>query len=76
LEALVFLKILTVIVTKMIVGNATGKANTTTDQEVAHDGLEAGLSTLEVRAGDEGVVLAGILNDSGVERVLRGSVQI
>ena len=60
----------------MVVGNATGKADATADQEVAHDGLEAGLSTFEVRASNERVVLASVLNDSGVESVLGGSVQI
>ena len=60
----------------MVVRDATGQANTGTDQEVAHDSLETRLSRFEIRAGDQGAFTLGILDDSWVERVLWGSVQI
>lgn len=60
----------------MVVGDAGGEADSATDQEVTHDGLEPGLSALEVRAGDQGALLTGILNDCRVECVLGRAIQI
>ena len=44
LEALVFLKVLAVVVTKMVVGDNGGESDTGTDEEVRHHGLESGLA--------------------------------
>jgi len=60
----------------MVVGDARGESNTTANQEVAHDGLETRLSTLEVGASDQAAVLLGILNNSWVESVLGRTIQI
>ena len=60
----------------MVVADARGQSQATANQEVAHDGLEAGLATLKVRASKKRIVLAGVLDYSRVESVLRGAIQI
>ena len=60
----------------MVVAHAGCETEAAADQEVAHDGLEAGLSTLEVGAGKQAAVLTGVLDDSGVESVLGRAIQI
>ena len=76
LEALVFLQVAAVIVTEMVIGDARCEADTTADEEVAHDSLEAGLTRLEIGTGEEGALVLGVLNDSWVEGVLGGTVQV
>ena len=58
----------------MVVGNARSEANTTSDEEVAHDSLEAGLSRFEIRSGNQATILLGVLDDGWVESVLRRSI--
>lgn len=74
LEALVFGKILTVIVTQVVVRNDGGKSDTRADDEVTHGSLEASLTTLKVGTSKETSVNASVLNNSWVESVLRGTV--
>mmetsp|Transcript_69588 Transcript_69588/g.96645 ORF Transcript_69588/g.96645 Transcript_69588/m.96645 type:complete len:545 (-) Transcript_69588:57-1691(-) len=76
LEALVFGKILTVIVTQMVVRDNGSKSDTRADDEVTHGSLKAGLSTLKVGTGDETSVDASVLNNSGVESVLGRTIQV
>lgn len=52
LEALVFREVLSVVVTEMVVGDDRGEAETGSNEEVTHDGLEAGLARLEVSTGN------------------------
>lgn len=76
LEALVLGQVLAVVVAQMVVGNTTGDAQAGTDQKVAHDRFETGLSGLEVTAGQQTAFLLGILHHSGVERVLRRTIKV
>jgi len=76
LEAFVFGKVLTIIVTQVVVGDDGGKSDTRADNEVTHGSLETGLTTLEVRTSEETTVDTSVLNNSGVEGVLRRTVQV
>jgi len=76
LEALVFLKVLAVVVTEMVVGDNGGESDTGADEEVRHHGLEPGLAGLEVRTAEEGSFLLGVLDDTWVECVLWRTVQV
>lgn len=76
LEALVLLKVLAVVVTEMVVGDTTRQTNTGANQEVTHDSLEAGLTTLEVATGDEATLLGSVSNDGGHKRVLGRAIQV
>jgi len=60
----------------MVVGDARGKSETTANQKVTHDRLEACLSTLEIRTRDQAAILLGIFDDSWMEGVLRRAVQV
>ena len=60
----------------MVVGDDGGESQTRADQEVAHDGLKPRLARLEIGSSDESTFLLGILNDGGVESVLRRTVQV
>jgi len=60
----------------MVVRDATSETNTTADQEVAHDSLETCLTTLEIRASNQGALLFGVLDYGWVESVLRRTIQI
>jgi len=76
LEALVFLEVLTVVVTEMVVGDAGGDSDSGTDEEVAHDGFETGLSRFEIGAGNETTVVSSVLDDGWVEGVLWRAVEV
>lgn len=60
----------------MVVGHARGQSEAGTDNEVGHDGLESGLTRFEIVTSEEGLVLAGHLDDGGVEGILGGTVQV
>jgi len=60
----------------VVVGDDAGDADAGANQVVAHDGLEAGLTGFEVAASDESAMLLCKLNDSGVESVLGGAIQV
>jgi hypothetical protein len=53
LEALVLLKVLSIIVTQMVVRDDGGKAEAGSNEEITHDCLEAGLARFEIIAAQE-----------------------
>lgn len=76
LEAFVFGKVLTVVVTQMVVGDDRSKSDTRPDDEITHGSLEASLTTLEVRSSEKTSMDTSVLNNSRVESVLRRTVQV
>lgn len=60
----------------MVVAHDRCNTNARADKVVTHHSLKASLSRLKVITSDEGVVLSRILNNSGVESILRGAIQI
>lgn len=60
----------------MVVGYYRAKSEASSNQEIAHDGLEPGLTTLEVVACKQSTFHLSVLDNAGVESILRGSIEI
>lgn len=60
----------------MVVGDNAGNSDATTNQKVAHNSLESGLPWLEVGTGNKCTFLGSIFNNSWVEGVLGGTVEV
>ncbi len=69
-------QVLAVVVAQVVVADDALGLDAGVDQEVDEDGLELGLSGLEVVSADEDAVALGQLHAAGHERVLRRSVQV
>jgi hypothetical protein len=59
LEALVLLKVLAIVVAKMVVRHNGSNTDARTNQKVAHNSLESGLSWFEIRTGNVAAVFGG-----------------
>lgn len=69
-------QVLSVVVTQVVVADDGGRLESCGDEEVNHDRLHLGLTTLEVVSSDGDVVVNGEVDNSGHERVLWASVDV
>lgn len=67
-------QVVAVVVAEMVVGGDGERLDTGVDQELGEDGLELGLTRLQVITADEGLVTLGELNASRNESVLGTTV--
>ena len=74
LEALVFWKILSIVVSQMIIGNYWTQSNSTPEQIVRHNCLEPCLTWLKITSSDEALMLVSIFDNRRMESVLRGPI--
>jgi hypothetical protein len=60
----------------MVVADDGGELETSGDEEISEDGLDLGLTSLEVVSTNVDVVLDGKVDDTGDECVLGGTVDV
>merc|ERR1719487_1328541 len=73
---IVFLKVLSIVVSKVIVGDNGGEADSAANQIVTHDCLESSLTRFKVASSNIGLLFLGVIDNSRVESVLRRPVQV
>jgi len=69
-------QVLTIVVTKVIIGDDGLRLNTGLDEEIDKDGFDLGLARLEVIATNENSLLLGKVDETRNEGVLRRAVDV